>query len=97
MRCGGSGVGQRLRDAQAAEDLHRTRGDVVALDVGRFAALADLGHQHVHAALRQVHGEREADGACPDDENLRLQGAGHANSRRQRKTSIRDKVRALRQ
>ncbi|MCY1363065.1 hypothetical protein D9M69_498090 [compost metagenome] len=72
-------VAQRLRHAQAAEHLHRTRRHVVALHVGWLAAVADLGHQHVDAALRQVDGQRQPHGAGADDQHLGLQLLGHGS------------------
>jgi hypothetical protein len=70
---GQAGVAQRLGHAQPAEDLHRPCGDVVALHVGRLAPVARLGDQHGDAALRQVHGQRQAHRPGAHDEDLCLQ------------------------
>src|SRR4051812_7304505 len=45
-------------DAKTAKNLHRSSGDVVALDVWRFSGAADFGHHDLNAARGQVHRRR---------------------------------------
>ncbi len=65
-----SGIAQLLRDAEPAELLHRARGDMVALHVGRLGVAAHLGDEHGHAARGQIHRHRQADRAGADDEHV---------------------------
>jgi hypothetical protein len=60
--------------ATSRRPIHR---DVVALDAGRLATLACLGHDDADAALRQVGGQRQADRAAADDQHLRFDVLGH--------------------
>jgi hypothetical protein len=57
-------------NAQAAEHLHRARRDVVALHIGRFAGTANLRHDDINAAGREIHGRGQSDWPRSDDENL---------------------------
>jgi hypothetical protein len=77
MVCGQAGAAQRRGHAEAAQDLHGARGHVVALHAGGLARAADLGHQHGNAALRQIGGQGQPDGAGAHDQDLGLQGKGH--------------------
>ena len=71
------GIAHRPRHAQAAEDLHRSCGDMIALHAGRLAARAQFRHRHVDATPRQVHRQRDADRPGADDQNLGEQPARH--------------------
>ncbi len=69
-----------VREAEPAEDLHRARGDVVALDARRLAGPPPLGDEHKDAALGQVDGERQPHGAAADDGDLGGEVSGHARA-----------------
>ena len=60
-----AGVADFCRDAEPAENLHRSRRDLVALDVGRFAGPPCLDHRHIDAARGEVHREGEPHRARP--------------------------------
>jgi len=47
---------------------------MVALNVWQLTLVADLRDQYLHAALRQVHGQSQANGAGAHDQHLCLNG-----------------------
>src|SRR5215470_11738135 len=49
------GVADPVGQAEPAKNLHRTRRDLVALDVRRLAGTAGLGHGHIDAARGKFH------------------------------------------
>ena len=70
--CRQANIAQQVRDAQAPIDLHRSRRDVIALRLRRLAGVAPLDDHHLDAAPREIHGERQADGARANDKHTRF-------------------------
>ena len=64
-----AGVADPVREAEPAENLHRPRRDLIALDVRRLAGVAGLGHGHVDAARGEVHAERQPHRTGPDNQH----------------------------
>jgi hypothetical protein len=69
-----AGIAQAAGKSEPAVGLHRPRRDVVALYARRLPGGAALGDRHLDAACRQLHRQRQADGAAPDDEYLGCDG-----------------------
>ena len=78
---GEAGGSQLRRHSQSAKDLHRTAGDVVALDRRWLAERSPLQHRHVGARVREPHREGEPDRPSPDDHDIRVDHAARVASR----------------
>ena len=72
-----SGVAHLLRDAEPAEDFHRTCRDVVRLDAGRLARRAGFQHDDVDAAPGQIHGQGQPDRTCANHHDIGMKPLGH--------------------
>ena len=59
---------------EAAEQLHRSGGHMVALDARRLAALSLLDHRHPDAAPGEVHGEGQPHRPAADNCHIRFGG-----------------------
>jgi hypothetical protein len=68
-------------DAEPAENLHRSRRDLVAFDVRRLAGAAGFRHRHVDAARGKVHRQRQPDRACSNDQDAGVIGSLHRRIR----------------
>ncbi|MET4477420.1 hypothetical protein ABIB66_001936 [Bradyrhizobium sp. F1.13.3] len=68
--CGQACVAQLCGDAEPAEDLHRTRRDVIAFDAGRIAGMADLRDHDVDPTGSQIHRRGQSDGPGAHHQHL---------------------------
>jgi hypothetical protein len=65
-----AGVAHLGDEAETAVLLHRSRGNVIALDVRRLVERARLSNQHLDAASGEIDRQRQADRAAADHDDI---------------------------
>ena len=74
---GQASLAHRPDHAEAAEDLHRACGDVVASYAGWFTGRACFGDDYVNAPPREIHRQDQPDGSTADNQHLRIENRRH--------------------
>src|SRR6185295_4014988 len=74
------GLADGLGKAETAVDLHGPGGNLIALDAGQLAGLANLGDGHVDAARGKVHGKCKPDRSAADDQHACVKEASHGRN-----------------